>query len=94
LESRFLSRLEEAGLPLPLTNCPAGGHRVDCRWPEHRLTVELDGYRYHHSRHSWEQDRRREREAYARGDSFRRFTYADVFERPAQMLIELREPLG
>jgi very-short-patch-repair endonuclease len=78
LERRFLQRLREAGLPLPQTNRPAGTKRVDCRWPEHRLTVELDGYRFHNSRHAWEQDREREREAYARGDAFRRFTYEDV----------------
>jgi very-short-patch-repair endonuclease len=93
LERRFLDVLREAGLPLPRTNRPAGGRRVDCRWPEHRLTVELDGYRYHASRHAWEQDRRREREAHARGDDFRRFTYGDVFERPGSMLRELREVL-
>jgi hypothetical protein len=63
---------------------------VDCRWPEHRLTVELDSYRYHNSRHAWEQDRLREREAHARGDRFRRYSYGDVFERPAPMLAELR----
>jgi hypothetical protein len=63
LESRFLERLQQARLPLPQTNRPAGGRWVDCRWPEYRLTVELDGYQYHHSRHAWEQDRRREREA-------------------------------
>jgi hypothetical protein len=45
LEARFLALLEKAGLPLPDTNRPAGGRRVDCRWPAHRLTVELDGYR-------------------------------------------------
>jgi very-short-patch-repair endonuclease len=89
LERRFLELLIEACLPLPITNKPAGGRRVDCRWPEHRLTVELDSYTYHHSRHAWEQDRRREREAYARGDQFRRYTYDDVFEHPAQMLAEL-----
>jgi hypothetical protein len=71
LERRFLERLREAGLPLPQTNRPAGGRRIDCRWPEHRLTVELDGYRYHNSRHAWELDRHREREARARGDEFR-----------------------
>jgi very-short-patch-repair endonuclease len=90
LEARFLARLREAGLVLPQTNRPAAGRRVDCRWPEHRLTVELDGYRYHHSRHAWEQDRRREREARARGDEFRRYTYGDVFENPELMLGELR----
>ena len=90
LESRFLERLRDAGLVLPKTNRPAGGRRVDCRWPEQRLTVELDSYRYHHSRHAWEQDRRREREARARGDEFRRYTYGDVFEHPEFMLTELR----
>jgi len=86
----FLTRLRAAGLQLPQTNRPAGGRRVDCRWPARRLTVELDGYRYHHSRHAREQDRGREREARARGDEFRRYTYGDVFERPALMMAELR----
>jgi very-short-patch-repair endonuclease len=90
LERRFQKRLREAGLPLPKTNKRAHGRRVDCRWPDHRLTVELDSYRYHHSRHAWEQDRRREREARARGDEFRRYTYGDVVESPRLMLAELR----
>jgi very-short-patch-repair endonuclease len=90
LEARFLERLSDARLSLPQTNRLAGSRRVDCRWPEHRLTVELDGYRYHHSRHAWEQDRHREREARARGDEFRRYTYGDVFEEPSLMLAELQ----
>jgi hypothetical protein len=90
LERRFLELLRETRLLLPETNRPAGGRRVDCRWPEQRVTVELDSYRYHHSRHAWEQDRRREREARARGDEFRRYTYGDVFEHPVPMLSELR----
>jgi hypothetical protein len=94
LESRFLGCLRAAGLPLPVTNRPAGGRRVDCRWSEQRLTVELDSYRYHHTRHAWEQDRRREREAFARGDEFRRYTYADVTEDPRLMLRELRALLA
>jgi very-short-patch-repair endonuclease len=89
LEARFLELLRDAGLPLPETNRPAGGRRVDCRWPEHQLTVELDGYRFHNSRYSWEQDRHREREARARGDDFRRYTWNDVAENPTQMLREL-----
>jgi hypothetical protein len=90
LERRFLDLLRSAGLPLPETNRMAGGRRVDCRWPRHGLTVELDSYRYHRSRHAWEQDRRREREARARGDDFRRYTYGDVFEAPRPILSELR----
>jgi hypothetical protein len=73
----------------------AADHQPPRRRPPRRLplarspTVELDGYRFHNSRHSWEQDRRRERQAYARGDDFRRFTYGDVFERPQPTLREL-----
>jgi very-short-patch-repair endonuclease len=94
LERRFLELLAEHGLPLPVTNRPAGAYHVDCRWPGHRLTVELDSYRFHHSRHAWEQDRRRERDARARGDEFRRYTWADVFEQPGQMVAELRRLLA
>jgi hypothetical protein len=90
LERAFLRLLEEADLPLPQTNKRAHGRRVDCRWPDRRLTVELDSYRYHSSRHAWELDRRLEREARARGDEFRRYTYGDVLERPRLMLAELR----
>ena len=90
LEKRFLDELARAGLPLPLTNKVASGRYVDCRWPDHNLTVELDSYTFHNSRHSWERDRRREREARARGDDFRRFTYDDVFERWPAVEAELR----
>jgi very-short-patch-repair endonuclease len=89
LEAHFLELLRNEGLPLPVTNREVSGRRVDCRWPEHRLTVELDGYRFHNSRHSWEQDRHREREARARGDDFRRYTWGDVEENPTLMLREL-----
>ena len=94
LEARFLADLRVEGLMLPVTNRPAGGRRVDCRWPEQRLTVELDSYTYHRSRHAWERDRRREREARARGDEFRRYAYGDVFENPGPMLSELRRLLS
>lgn len=90
LERAFLRLLRREGLPLPQTNIRAGSKYVDCRWPQHELTVELDSYRFHNSRHSWQQGHRREREAYARGDQFRRYTWADVFEDPRALLAELR----
>src|SRR5205823_2897871 len=39
LEKRFLALLEEHGLPVPHTNIVANERRVDCRWPDHHLTV-------------------------------------------------------
>jgi very-short-patch-repair endonuclease len=93
LERGSRALLRKEGLRLPMTNKPAGAHYVDCRWPHYKLTVELDSYRFHRTRHAWEQDRRRDRAARARGDEFRRYTWADVFEDPDQMLAELRELL-
>jgi very-short-patch-repair endonuclease len=89
LEREFVCLLRKAGLPLPRTNRPAGACYVDCRWPEQKLSIELDSYRYHHSRHAWEQDHRREREAPGRGDEFRRYTYGDVSEDAAAVLAEV-----
>jgi hypothetical protein len=94
LERMFLQLLRREGLPLPETNRVAGGHRVDCRWPNHRLTVELNSYRFHNSRYAWEQDYSRQRAARARGDEFRQYTWFDVAEAPRLMLAELRKLLG
>jgi very-short-patch-repair endonuclease len=93
LERRFLQHVREIRRPRPITNKVAAGGRVDCHWPDHKLIVELDSYRYHSSRHAWEADRRRERAARAAGNEFRRYTYGDVFEHPRLMRRELCELL-
>jgi hypothetical protein len=80
LERAFIALLRRHNLPLPQTNIPVDGHWVDCRWPEHNLTVELDTYRYHGTRKAWEQDQRRERKARAREGEYRRYVWGDVFE--------------
>ena len=94
LERAFMALLRSEGLPLPEVNRKKGAHYVDCRWPERRLTVELDSYRFHATRYAWEQDRERERAARARGDEFRRYTWRDVVEDPEPTRIELRRLLG
>jgi hypothetical protein len=94
LESRFLEHVRAASLPQPETNRRVDGRYVDCRWPVQRLTVELDSYQYHHTHHVWEQDRQREREARARGDEFRRYTWRDVDEEPEPMVADLRRLLA
>jgi hypothetical protein len=94
LEDGFFSRFRRSGLPLPETNRRVGDHCVDCRWPNYGLTVELLSYRYHHSRHAWQRDHERQREARARGDDFRTYTWADVFETWPRTLRELRAALA
>jgi hypothetical protein len=90
----WLDALREASLPLPDTNRVVDGSYVDCRWPRHRVTVELDSYAFHNSRHSWEASLRREREAHAREDAYRRYGWGDVFEDRRAMLRELGELLS
>ena len=93
LERGFIALLDTHHLPLPGTNIPRGAHWVDCWWPEFRLTVELDTYRYHGTRHAWEKDQRREREARKRGDH-RRYVWGDVFETPEELLADLSPALA
>lgn len=93
MERVFFGGLREAGLPLPATNKSVDGRRVDCRWPG-LLTVELDSYRYHNSRHAWEQDRARERQARRRGEEFRRYTWFDVTEGRRDMLADVAKLLS
>jgi hypothetical protein len=57
------------------------------------LDVELLSYRFHNSKYSWDQDHERKRQARARGDKWRAFTYDDVVKDQAYMLGELRELL-
>lgn len=94
LERAFLGLLERHGLPRPDVNRRVGRHRVDCRWERPPLVVELDGYRFHRSRHRWELDRQRERDARTRGYEYRRFTWRDVIEDPRYLLAELVRLLG
>jgi hypothetical protein len=89
LEEHFRALLRDHRLPLPVTNRRKGDHFVDCRWPGRPLTVELDSFRFHRSRHAWEADRDRERAARARGDEFRRYTWRDVVEDPGPTLADL-----
>jgi hypothetical protein len=80
MEDRALALIGAARLPRPEVNRRRGAHYLDLRWPDHRLTVELVSYRFHHSRHAWEADHERRRIARRRGDEFRSYSYEDVVE--------------
>ncbi|MDQ6835100.1 MAG: endonuclease domain-containing protein [Actinomycetota bacterium] len=60
LERRFLELIRAAGLPEPQLNVVVDGYVVDCFWPQANLIVELDGYGFHRSRRSFEEDRARD----------------------------------
>jgi hypothetical protein len=84
LEHRFITLLRTHHLPRPRTNIDHHNDKVDCHWPTHGLTIELVSYRYHATRHAFEQDVARRRRS--RHDAF---TYGDVVERAAQTADEV-----
>ncbi len=78
LESAFMALLRKHNLPFPKTNTRVGNHRIDCHWPEFKLTIELDSYAFHNTRHAWVQDQRRNSEARKRGDQIVRYIWEDL----------------
>ena len=59
-ERRLLFLVREAGLPVPLTNKMLYGCQVDAVWPEYKLVVEVDSWRFHGDRDAFETDRARD----------------------------------
>jgi hypothetical protein len=57
-ETRLLRTLREAGLPPPRiqqeVQTDAGSRRLDLAYPERRIAIEADGFRWHSSRMNWD----------------------------------------
>jgi len=98
LERGFKALLRGHGLPPARTNFDLDGDKVDCHWPGLNLTVELHSFRYHATRHGFEQDLARRRRsnhvAYSYGDVFERepATAADLLERVTALQLKLTRP--
>lgn len=78
----MLQLCDEHGLPRPLVNCVIEGKVRDFCWPERRLIVEADSYRWHRSPSALNDDRERDVELVLAGYVVLRFTYEHVTERP------------
>jgi very-short-patch-repair endonuclease len=77
-ERRFLELTRAARLPAPETNARLGQYEVDFLWREQNLVVEVDGYAFHSSRSSFEQDRRRDAELATKGIRVMRCTWRQI----------------
>jgi very-short-patch-repair endonuclease len=101
LESTFLRLLRDAGLPPPRLQVVAesggpGGrrYRLDGRYDEQRLVVEIDGHATHATRRQRQADAERDMRLQAQGLRVIRFTYEDVVERPAHVVATIAQFLG
>jgi hypothetical protein len=98
LEREFLRLLGRHGLPKPLTQqvlARTGDRlvRVDCRFADSPVVVELLGYRWHRTRDQMESDTRRMNALLLAGFVPLQFTYQQVVSRPNEVLTALRHAL-
>jgi very-short-patch-repair endonuclease len=89
LERRFLELIRDAGLPEPQCNVIVDGVVVDFYWPQHELIVEVDGYRFHKTKRSFEEDRRRDARHAVGGRRVIRATHARIVHGPRSLLADL-----
>ncbi len=83
-EDAFIAFCERHDLPRPKVNTIVAGREVDAYFEAERLIVELDGWDFHSSRLSFEDDRARDANALASGIATLRITWERMTETPAQ----------
>lgn len=93
-EERFLDLVRGGRLPRPRTNTVVRGHEVDFLWPVEKLVVEVDGFRFHGSRGSFEDDRRRDAELVAAGLRVLRVTWRQIAEEADATLVRVAQALA
>jgi very-short-patch-repair endonuclease len=93
LERAFRDLIRRHGLPEPQYNVYVEGHLVDAVWPDRRLVVEVDGWNYHRTKRSFEEDRRRDRKLLRAHWRVARFTNDHVNGDPDGVAGELSELL-
>ncbi len=98
LERRFLELIDELGLPRPITQQVVATRRsklirVDCRFPDTNVIVELLGYEHHRTPMQMQDDSERLNRLQLDGFAAMQFTYSDVVSRSQLMVETLYEML-
>jgi hypothetical protein len=90
LETRFARLLRRAPLPVPVRQYEIRerGRLLaipDFAYPEHKVAIEVDGYRWHSGRARWEHDLARRNRLTSRGWLVIHVTDRDIEQRPGQV---------
>jgi very-short-patch-repair endonuclease len=88
-ERKLLKLLKQAELPLPITNTWVAGEFVDGVWPDLKLVVEFDGWKYHRGRDKFETDRLRDQHVTAAGHHVIRVTAHQIDHRPHALIARI-----
>jgi very-short-patch-repair endonuclease len=94
LEELFLALCRKHGLPKPKVNARVVGPEVDFAFPDHRLLVETDSWRWHRTREAFERDRHRDALHTRAGYRTLRFTHLQLTQEPHTVAATLATALG
>ncbi|HEU5002419.1 MAG TPA: DUF559 domain-containing protein, partial [Actinomycetota bacterium] len=87
-----------AGLPPPVRQFTLARdgrtYRVDLSYPELKLAIEFDGYRYHWGRKKWRQHLARSNVLMLLGWRVLHITWDDLVFHPEKVVAQVREALG
>ncbi len=86
--------IRKAGLPMPRTRVRVAGFVADFFWPELRLIVEVDGYRYHGHRYAFERDHKRDQAHKTALYEVIRFTWRDLQNEPYRVVAVIATAIG
>ena len=89
-EDEFPAFCAKHGLPAPIMGQPFHGYILDALFPEEKVIVELDGWDFHKSKISFEDDRERDAEMLAHGHVTIRMTWDRMHERERREARRLR----
>jgi hypothetical protein len=95
LEDEFRRLVSRAGLPSPVGQFEIRDHsglfvgRADFAFPEQRLAIELDGYRYHSDPETFVRDRNRQNRLLLAGYRVLRYTARDLRQTPERVVADL-----
>jgi very-short-patch-repair endonuclease len=65
------------------------GYEVDFFWPEHKVIVEVDGFRFHSTRRAFEHDRRKEADLRAAGFTVLRVSFDQLQRGPYAVIADV-----
>jgi len=98
LETQLLKLLQKEGLPIPMLQYVVEENgrfiaRLDFAYPEQRVAIEADGFRYHDKRQGFDAERARGNEVEAMGWRVLRITSAHLLQEPASVISWVRRAL-
>ena len=93
-ETRLLRVLRAARLPMPSLQHAIGRYRVDFAYPERRVAIEADGFRWHSSRARWDRDIERRNALAVLGWTVIHVTWPQLQHRPEEVVDAVRATLA